>query len=125
MVRLGLYCQALGRAILYTFNPTVVRLGPGALGAPVLPLSDLSIPLWCDWDTPILLGLSLPHLPFNPTVVRLGQVKGMARRYVITVFQSHCGAIGTRAGRPPLCPACPTFNPTVVRLGQVRELGGR
>ncbi len=75
VVRLGL----LGRCdeILFycPFNPTVVRLGHNFLRA---------APATCR--------------PFNPTVVRLGPgyvLLGVAEG---TVFQSHCGAIGTGQG---------------------------
>ncbi len=86
------------------FNPTVVRLGHGplidrphelptfqshcgaigtyvqAVGATVA--HELSIPLWCDWDTP----------------------RHRTQAGLPAIFQSHCGAIGT--GRRGWCRWC-------------------
>ncbi len=75
VVRLGLYCQALGHTVLYTFNPTVVRLGRQEC--------------WL---------LDDGGHPFNPTVVRLGPSAPSTTGGLSSVFQSHCGAIGTWRG---------------------------
>jgi len=106
------------RAILPTFNPTVVRLGRGLYSGPPAPAAPfqshcgaigtrptsratpscthLSIPLWCDWDLVIYLAHHHKLATFNPTVVRLGQ------------------GIVLRLGRSQAA-----FNPTVVRLGRI------
>ncbi len=55
----------------------------------------LSIPLWCDWDAYGQVGAGWCCRPFNPTVVRLGLIRGGIEALQQPPFQSHCGAIGT------------------------------
>ncbi len=60
----------------------------------------LSIPLWCDWDGPRRALQLAAHGTFNPTVVRLGRRGSRQSPSPASLFQSHCGAIGT--GWPPV-----------------------
>ena len=80
------------------FNPTMVRLRPGLV--PLFPLqgSKISIPLWCDCDLVPLFPLqmqgskiSIPLWCDCDTGGTAAQKKNEKR------FQSHYGAIATRA----------------------------
>ncbi len=99
------HCGAIGTPLLtngtegaiITFNPTVVRLGPGRFEC------------------------SCPHpLPFNPTVVRLGLCPCARVHLPVQAFNPTVVRLGHVVVLHP-CPLADTFNPTVVRLGRRRS----